>query len=85
MPTFKLRRLPARYGALLMPFILSLLMSAIVSFIATVKNVGITDGLMLRWLEAWEISWLIAFPTLLVVLPLVRRIVGLLVEPAPPG
>ena len=85
MPTFKLRRLPARYGALLMPFILSLLMSAIVSFIATVKNDGITDGLMLRWLEAWEISWLIAFPTLLVVLPLVRRIVGLLVEPAPPG
>jgi hypothetical protein len=33
---------------------------------------------------AWFLSWLVAFPTLLLVLPVVRRIVGLVVQqPAP--
>ena len=77
--TFK--RLPARYGALLMPLTLSLLMSGVVSFIATLKSVGVVSNLADLWLGAWQVSFLIAFPTLLVVLPLVRRIVSLLVEP----
>jgi hypothetical protein len=81
MPVFRFRRLPARYGAVVMPLILSLLMSAIVSFIATWMNAGLVDDLVARWLAAWKVSWLIAFPTLLIVLPLVRRIVAILVEP----
>jgi hypothetical protein len=84
MPVLKLKRLPARYGALLMPLILSLLMSAIVSFIATLKAAGMTPDVVGLWLGAWQISWLIAFPTLLIVLPFVRWIVALLVEPAAP-
>lgn len=66
-----------------MPFILSVLMSAIVSFIATLKNIGMPPDFIGIWLGAWQISWLIAFPSLLLVLPVVRRIVGLLVEPPP--
>ena len=84
MSTVKLKRLPARYGALLMPLILSVFMTAIVSFIATVKTAGLSDNIVLLWLGAWEISLLIAFPTLLIVLPLVRKIVGFLVESHPP-
>ena len=84
MPALKFKRLPARYAALLMPLILSLLMSAVVSFIATLKTVGMTAEVVGLWLDAWRISWLIAFPTLLIVLPFVRRIVALLVEPAAP-
>jgi hypothetical protein len=84
MSTVKFKRLPAHYAAWLMPLILSVMMSGIVSFIATLKHVGPVEGLVLRWLEAWEISWLIAFPTLLLVLPVVRRIVSVLVEPVPP-
>jgi hypothetical protein len=33
-------------------------------------------------MSAWMASWMFAFPTLLVVLPIVRRIVGVLVQPA---
>jgi len=33
-------------------------------------------------MSAWMASWLVAFPTLLVVLPVVRRIVAALVQPA---
>ncbi|MDR6104329.1 hypothetical protein QE369_004526 [Agrobacterium larrymoorei] len=74
-------RLPARYGAILMPMVLSILMTFVVSLIATVRAIGFTEDFMIRWLPAWGLSWFVAFPTLLLVLPLVRRIVNALVEP----
>jgi hypothetical protein len=76
-------RLPSRYGALVMPVVLSVLMSLVVSGVSTLKSLGIGPDFVSTWPMAWLLSWLVAFPTLLVVLPLVRRIVGLVVEPAP--
>jgi len=34
-------------------------------------------------MSAWGLSWLVAFPVLLAVMPVVRRIVGLIVETRP--
>lgn len=75
------RRLPARMRVIIFPMILSLLMSGVVSTIATVKAVGIVDGLLTHVLEAWALSYVIAFPSALLVMPLVQKIVSLLVEP----
>jgi hypothetical protein len=66
-----------------MPLILSVLMSGIVSFVATLKSIGMPPDFLGIWLGAWQVSWLIAFPTLLIVLPFVRRIVALVVEQPP--
>ena len=66
--------------AVVMPLLLSIFMSAIVSFIATLRALGFTPDLLTSWLKAWGISWAVAFPTVLVVLPLVHRIAGMLVE-----
>jgi hypothetical protein len=77
------RRLPPRYAALVMPLVLSVLMSLIVSGVSTLKSLGIGAAFLSTWPIAWFLSWLVAFPTLLLVLPLVRRIVGLVVEPSP--
>lgn len=74
------RRLPSRYGALVMPIVLSILMSLVVSGVSTMKSLGIGPDFLSTWPTAWFLSWLVAFPTLLLVLPLVRRIVGFLVE-----
>jgi hypothetical protein len=74
------RKLPKRFATLLMPLILSLLMTCVVSLISVLKTGGLQPELLTIWLKAWGLSWLVAFPVLLVVLPLVRRIVGLLVE-----
>lgn len=76
------RKLPARYATIISPLVLSLLMTFIVSFISTLKSLGFQPGLPAIWLTAWGLSWLVAFPTLLLVLPVVRRIVGWLCEPA---
>ena len=76
------RKLPARYATIVSPLVLSLLMTFIVSFISTLKSLGPQPNLPSVWLTAWGLSWLVAFPTLLLVLPVVRRIVGWLCEPA---
>jgi hypothetical protein len=73
-------KLPARYAAIVMPLVLSVLMTFVVSAIATLKSLGPTSAFVTTWPAAWAISWLVAFPTLLAVLPLVRRIVALAVE-----
>lgn len=77
----RLRKLPSGFARIVMPLILSILMSAIVSAVATATSIGLGANFATTWLSAWGASWLVAFPTLLVVLPAVRWIVAMLVEP----
>jgi hypothetical protein len=79
------RKLPARAQIVVTPMILSLLMSGIVSTISTLKAVGWAEASLPRLLQAWGLSYVIAFPAALVTMPIVRRIVGRLVELPEPG
>jgi hypothetical protein len=74
--------MPARYAPILFGFILSALMSFLVSGIATLRNAGLVDGFLAAWISAWLPSWLIAFPVVLVVAPITRRLVGAFLAPA---
>lgn len=74
------RKLPARYAGIVMPLLLSILMTCIVSLISTWRGIGPVPGFWRIWLGSWAWSWLVAFPTLLLVLPLVRRATAALVE-----
>jgi len=78
------RKLAARYYGIVMPLILSLLMTCVVSFISTWRSVGFVAGFAKLWLGAWALSWLVAFPLLLVVLPLARAATSWWVEDPPP-
>lgn len=64
--------IPARFAPVLSGFLLSGLMSLMVSGIATLKAVGLTDGLLDAWMQAWSWSWLIGFPVVLGVAPITR-------------
>ncbi|MBD9663822.1 hypothetical protein J2738_000368 [Variovorax paradoxus] len=77
------RKLPARYAGIVMPFFLSVFMSCIVAGVSTLKSVGLASGLLQMWMSAWGVSWLVAFPSLLVVLPVVRRLVAATVQEMP--
>lgn len=74
-------RLPARYAAFVMPLFLSIVMTFVVSAISTLKSLGLNAAFLATWPTAWGLSWLVAFPTLLLVLPVLRWLVGLVVEP----
>ena len=76
----RLRRLPAKAAYVLTPMILSFLMSGIVASIATLRAVGLSPDVLTKILHAWMLSYPVAFPSAMIVLPIVRRIVGLLVE-----
>jgi len=78
-------QMPARYAPILFGVVLSALMSLLVSGIATARNFGFVDGFFALWAGAWLPSWLIAFPVVLVVAPIARRLVGLLVNPPAAG
>ncbi|WP_027284577.1 DUF2798 domain-containing protein [Rubritepida flocculans] len=71
--------LPARFAHLVQGFFLTLFMTCIVSGISTLWALGPSAEFLARWPVAWGISWLIAFPSVLVVLPIVRRITQRLV------
>ena len=73
-------KLPQRALIFLVPFFLSLVMRGIVSFISTVKALGFSWQLVSPWLTSWGISWAIAFPTVLFVLPFARKLSLLLVR-----
>lgn len=74
------RKLPARYAGILMPLVLSIIMTFIISGVSTLRGVGLTADFLSLWMQAWGLSWLVAFPTVSLVLPLVRKIVGMVVE-----
>ena len=71
--------IPARFAPILFGFILSGLMSLMVSGLSTFRALGLVDGFAGVWLGNWAVSWGIAFPVVLVVAPITRRIVAKLV------
>lgn len=78
--SFPYRRLPSRYAGIVLPLLLSVVMTFVVSGIATARSIGLAPAFAGTWMSAWGLSWVVAFPTLLVVMPIVRRMVGLVVE-----
>ncbi|MBL8831323.1 MAG: DUF2798 domain-containing protein [Rhodospirillales bacterium] len=72
--------IPPRFAPAVFGFVLSALMSFVVSGVATLRNAGPVDGFAGLWIGAWLPSWLIAFPVVLVVAPVARRIVGAMVR-----
>lgn len=77
-----LPKLPARSAAWVMPLLLSIFMTFIVSMISTLRGVGLSPEMPRIWLSAWGLSWVFAFPTLLLVLPLVRKATAAIVDVA---
>ncbi|MBP6120812.1 MULTISPECIES: DUF2798 domain-containing protein [Providencia] len=73
-------KFPARAMIFLVPFFLSLVMSGIVALISTIRALGFTSDVLTPWLSSWGLSWMIAFPTVLFVLPIARRVSLMLVK-----
>lgn len=70
------RKLPKSFAPVLFGLLLSGLMSLIVSGIATARVLGLATEFPMAWLTSWLGSWAVAFPSVLVVAPFVRRIVA---------
>lgn len=74
-----LKKLPASAAKWVMPLILSIFMSGLVSLLSHLHAQGLHDGFISAWLSGWAFSWAIAFPVLLLILPVVKKLTALLV------
>jgi len=49
-------------------------MSGFMSFVISLFNVGMVDNIITIWLKAWVFAFSIAFPTVILVAPLVHKL-----------
>lgn len=73
-------KLHPKHMVWMMPLVLSCLMSGAISLINILINKGWFEGIFIFWLKSWGISWLFAFPLVLMILPLVRKIVTMFID-----
>ena len=69
-----------RYEFVLFAFLMALFMAGFMSFVVTLINMGFVEGILGIWFEAYWKAFLVAFPTIFVVVPQVRRIVSILIK-----
>lgn len=75
-----MKKLPPRYNHIVVPLLLTFLMTAIVAGISTAIAVGPNLTALRIWPGAWAASWAIAFPAALIILPLSRWLAGFIVR-----
>lgn len=75
-------RIPTRFAPVLFSALLSAVMVAIVSGYVLFTTQGVHPGLLAQWGRSCLRTWPIAFPTVFIVAPLVRRVVARLTMPA---
>ena len=71
-------RIPARFAPILFGALLSLIMVALVSAFVIAITQGIHAEFAAQWFSSCMRTWPVAFPTVTLVAPWVRRIVGTL-------
>jgi len=69
-------RIPARFAPILFSALLSAIMVCIVSAFVLVISQGMHSGFLAQWLRSCATTWPVAFPTVAIVAPWVRQIVG---------
>ncbi|HWA11519.1 MAG TPA: DUF2798 domain-containing protein [Burkholderiales bacterium] len=69
-------RIPARFSPIVFGALLSAIMVGLVSAFVLVTTQGLHAGLPGQWLRSCATTWPVAFPTVTLVAPWVRRVVG---------
>jgi Protein of unknown function (DUF2798) len=69
-------KIPARYSNVLFGGMLSIIMVTIISGAVVLINQGFDAEFFKRWLKGFITAWPVAFPSVLVVAPFVRKVVA---------
>lgn len=69
-------RIPARFAPLLFGALLSMIMVAVVTAFVLATSQGLHPGFFAQWSKSCMTTWPMAFVTVTIVAPLVRRVVS---------
>ena len=74
------RKLDARYAQPLIGLLTSATFALIMSGVLLVVNRGVVPSFFMIWMRSFGVAFLVAFPTSMVIVPLIRRLVAQVVE-----
>jgi TctA family transporter len=69
-----------KHHKIVFSFFMAIMMSCIMSLAISIFNVGLVADIVTVWLKAWSFAFLLAFPTIFVISPLVHKLVGLVLH-----
>jgi hypothetical protein len=69
-------RIPARFSPIVFGALLSMIMVAVVSAFVLAMNQGVHPGFLAQWAKSCMTIWPMAFVTVTIVAPLVRKVVA---------
>ncbi|WP_420861173.1 DUF2798 domain-containing protein [Algirhabdus cladophorae] len=72
---------PAKFAPYLVGLMMSAVMTFFVSGFATYRGLGLVEGFMQIWMEAWIPCWFLAFPIIMLIGPIARKIAGRITAP----
>ena len=72
--------LATKFRPYLYGFFMSLSMSGIMSLVVSLHNLGWSEHIISIWLSAWRFSFMVAFPTVLILTPVVRNLVHQIID-----
>lgn len=70
----------AKYQKIVFSLLMALFMSGIMSFVISVFNVGLIENIFTIWIKAWSFAFIVAFPTIMLISPIVQKIVSRLIS-----
>ena len=74
------KKLPVRLFQPLFGLFMAFFMSFLMSGAITAINVGLPPDFFSRWMHSWGLAFLLAYPAILIVAPLARRLALKFVE-----
>lgn len=69
-----------KYQNYVFSFFMALLMSCLMSLVISLFNVGWVSNIFSIWMKAWGFAFVIAFPSVVIVTPAVRKLVALVIK-----
>ena len=73
-------KIKRKYYGLLFAFFVSIIMSIIMSLVLTLINVGWQPHFFMIWLKAFGISFAVALPISLIIVPLIRKLLERIID-----
>lgn len=77
-----MRKLPPKWGLIVMPLLMSGMMSGIICMVNLLRVFGWRMDVLQEWPSTWLMAWAVAFPSVLLVMPVAKRITAKLVRQA---
>lgn len=73
-------KIPKSKAQIVIMFFMVVTMTFVVVFVTTAFNYCFQSDFVFKWLKGWGLAFIIAFPTVLIIMPFIRKFVASITE-----